>query len=158
MTSEISDEFVETETGVDNDNQGETVEAEPSPVDDADDDAKTYDAKYVKRLREEAQRFRQKANDADAELGELRSYRLGHVLQETLGNVLSDPTDVLAFTPEADLTTNGKPDPEKIMAAATELAAKRPHLRQSVGSVDGGARAGVTSSSGLETLTEKLRR
>jgi hypothetical protein len=124
----------------------EDQHADQEPNDDG-----TFDADYVKRLRDENAARRTAAKEADdraAAAGE-RADRLLAALwdarrAQATADVLADPTD-LDGTVEM-LDDDGVPDPDRIKAAAEALVEAKPHLaaRKVVGDVGQGARGKPT--------------
>lgn len=146
----------------------DTEPAAPEPATDAEldpgtepepADGQTFDAPYVRKLRTEAAKHRTRAQAAEAELAELRVFRRDRLLAEHAG-VLADPADLLTFADPDDLADDeGRPDPDKIAAAARALADDKPHLRRAGrGGPAQGARPGSTAArTAGEVLGEALR-
>ncbi len=113
-----------------------------------------FSAEYVKSLRSEAAARRREAKEGqermaaqDAELGELRAWRLERTIHDVNTGAmgvpsLADPSDLMTFTdPAALVDDEGKADPEKIKSAIAELVERKPHLRRGHGQ-QGGAWGG----------------
>ena len=87
------------------------------------DEETTFPRRYVEELREESARYRARAQTAEEASARLMALTIASATRE----ILADPTDL----PISDELTDeeGWPDPEKIRAAAEDLAARKPHLR-----------------------------
>lgn len=127
----------------------------PEPVDEATDpqenvdepqenvdEPKTFDESYVKKLRDENAKYRQRAQRADELARELFTARVAATGR------LADPTD-LAYSDEA------LDDPDKLTQALDELLARKPHLANRRPRGDVGQ--GVASSSANVDLAAILR-
>lgn len=132
----------------------EPVQEAPTPgADGPEAEPATFDAEYVRKLRSEAAARRREAKEAservtaqDAELGELRAWRLERTIADVSGSLgnpsLADPSDLLTYADPATLVDDeGKADPEKIKDAIAELVERKPHLRAGFGQ-QGGAWGG----------------
>jgi len=111
-------------------------ESEPDP--DAAEDG-TFPRTYVEQLRREGAEHRTRARRAD----EMESRLLATIIREATAEILEDPDDLWRGHESADfLDDDGYPDPEKVRAAAENLARSKPHLakRRAAGDVDQGAR------------------
>lgn len=95
-------------------------------------ESKSYNEEYVKRLRDEAARYRVKAKRADDAEGRLRAAAIG---QATDG-ILADPTDMTWSDEFAD--DDGWPDLDRIKDAAINLVVSKPHLGRPRGFVGQG--------------------
>jgi hypothetical protein len=126
------------------------------------DDSKTYDAGYVRKLRDEAAQHRQRATTAEAQLDELKNFRLTAMLKEHAGPILADPGDLSVFGKLDDIYDDeGRPDAEKIKTVAEGLVNEKPHLRlppKPQGNVDQGAReTAQTPDSGVDAFAAAIR-
>ncbi|CAN5767140.1 hypothetical protein BH24CHL8_BH24CHL8_11780 [soil metagenome] len=116
----------------------------------------TFTPEYVRGLRREAADRRRAAKEADervaaqeAELGELRAWRLDRAIVDANATrmgvpLLTDASDLLAYTDAAELVDDaGRADPARIAAAIAALLERKPHLRaghgQQGGAWDGSA-------------------
>lgn len=109
-----------------------------------------YPAEVVARLRQEAADRRQRARTAEEALevangrvSALSDRLLAVEIASATSTILADPADLSTFAEAADLTgEDGLPDRDKIVAAANDLVARKPHLasRRPAGDVDQGAR------------------
>ncbi|WP_252974966.1 hypothetical protein [Janibacter melonis] len=100
----------------------------------AGEDAETFSREYVERLRAEAAEARVRAKRADEAEERLR----GLALADAVRGLLMDPSDL--GWDETYVDENGWPDHDKILAAAEELVARRPHLARPRGDVGLGRR------------------
>lgn len=114
--------------------QTELVAPSGQPGDGGGSEPQTYDAEYVKTLREEAAASRVRAkrtDEAEAKLHEL-------AIAQATRDLLMAPDDI-GWTPDlAD--EHGWPDHDKIRAAAEELIARKPYLARVRGDVGQGQR------------------
>jgi hypothetical protein len=97
---------------------------------------------YVARLRREAAEHRRGRRAAEAELTELREYRMRVELERHAAPRMANVEDLLTFRDAAELLDDaGRPDPERIRAAVDGLLRERPYLgpRPRTGSGDGGS-------------------
>jgi hypothetical protein len=116
----------------------ESTETPPvEPVVNANDAAgepKVYDEAYVQNLRDEAASHRVKAKRAaDAEI---RLHELA--IHQAVSGILVSPDDLNWSDEYTD--EHGWPDEAKIIAAAEELVARKPHLARVRGDVGQGQR------------------
>lgn len=127
-----------------------TAQPPSEATDEPDGEPETFDAAYVRKLRREASDRRRDAKEAgervaaqEAELGELRAWRLDRTIADAnLDHMamrrLADPSDLLAYTDPAALVDDaGNADPAKITAAIDALLERKPHLAAGYGRVGG---------------------
>jgi len=115
-----------------------------------DDHPQTFDADYVRKLRDEAAGHRtarreleQRVEQLQAQVDGYRQQDFDRTITELADGRLADPRDLLAHVDRDELTTDdGDPDPERVTAAIDQLLDDRPHLRASRprGDADGGSR------------------
>lgn len=119
---------------------GAPGDTSPNPLPEREDDEKTYDAAYVKKLREEAA-DRRKATEAAEERAKKAEERARDLfIVAHTKKILADPEDLLAFDPEADLyDEDGELSEEKVVAAATALTERKKHLAARTFGGDSGA-------------------
>lgn len=90
--------------------------------------ASSYDEHYVRSLRQEAKKNRERYEAAEARVDKLTKAALEGMVTR-LGTALSDPLDLLAFVdPGSLLDDEGDPDEEFISAAIEDLIEAKPHL------------------------------
>lgn len=129
-----------------------TTPAAPDPTTTAEEpegEPATFTPEYVRGLRREAAERRRAAKEAeervaaqDAELSELRAWRLERTIADVSGSLgmpsLADPSDLLTYTDAATLVDDdGKADRAKIKAAIDALLERKPHLRAGHGTLGG---------------------
>lgn len=107
---------------------GESITPDADP-DAAQDDAETYPAEVVRKLRDESAGYRTRARDAEARADELA--RALFTARVAATGKLTDATDL-----EFDAEILG--DPDKIAAAVDSLLGSKPHLRARKVSGDAG--------------------
>lgn len=125
-TTEAAGEEAITEEAVE-----ETIESPAADAEDGqgdDDEAATFPREYVKKLRTENARYRERARSV-----EIYSQRLHTELVRATGR-LADPSDLPFDEGHLD-------DPEALDAALEELVVRKPHLasRRPVGEIGQGA-------------------
>ena len=136
MTTEILEEQITENTEqVQEEVPAETEQETVS--EQAPEEPKTFDEKYVSKLRDESARYRQRAQRADQ-----LAQRL-HAALVTGTGLLQDPSDLPYDESHLD-------DPEALTAAIEALLATKPHLanRKPSGFIPQGA-TGAPSSLGL---------
>jgi hypothetical protein len=102
------------------------------------DDAKTFDAEYVTKLRAEAAEARTKAKEASTRGDTLAELLLTRSIEAATAGVLHDPSDLPR---DGDyFADDGSPDLDKIKAAAEALAETKPYLATVRGDVAQGAK------------------
>jgi hypothetical protein len=107
---------------------------------------KTYDETYVQNLRDEAASHRVKAKraaDAETRLHELS-------IAQAVSGILVSPDDLNWSDEYTD--EHGWPDEAKIIAAAEELVARKPHLARVRGDVGQGQRGDAVPPVSLSGL------
>lgn len=112
------------------------------------EEPKTFDAEYVKSLRDEAAKHRNEKK-ASEEKAQALSQRLLDQMVKSSCTELADPGDLLAWVAKEDLLgEDGLPDEEKILAAQSDLLERKPHLRtrDARGDIDQGGRGGEVDS------------
>ena len=122
-------EIEQLDETVEPDTEPEAVETDDDQGDDEpEEDAETFDRKYVEKLRRENQRYRERAGEADT-----LAQRLHTQLVAATGR-LADPTDLPFDAAHLD-------DAEALTAAVDELLARKPHLasRRPMGDIGQGA-------------------
>jgi len=117
-----------------------------------------FTPEYVRKLRSEAAARRREAKEGqermasmEAELSEMRAWRLERTIADVSGSLgmpsLADPSDLLTYNDATTLVDDeGKADPEKIKSAIAELVERKPHLRAGHGQ-QGGAWGGSEGGS-----------
>ena len=106
------------------------------------DEQQTFDADYVKSLRDEAVKHRHEKKAADSRAQEALD-RLLSARVEALGSDMADPSDLLAQVDKNSLfDEDGFPDDEAIKTAMADLLDRKPHLRtrDARGDIDQGGR------------------
>ncbi len=132
---------------------------EPNPTKKADDSmasastpspSTSFDETYVKGLRQEAKRNRERYEKAEARAVRMER-RVLEAAVATVATKLADPSDLLSFVEPADLLDDdGDPDDDKIEAAVEELLKKKSHLsrQRQAALVEVGQGQSVASSNG----------
>lgn len=121
---------------------GEPTGVQPTPLPERPDDpdeGKTFDAAYVKKLREEAAERRKAVEAAEEKAAKAEARARDLFITAHTSKILADPEDLLAFDPEADLYEDGELSEEKVVAAANALKERKPHLAARTFGGDSGA-------------------
>jgi hypothetical protein len=141
-----------------NTDPGENVD-DDDPIGEAIEDGKTFDAGYVRKLRDEAAQYRREKVTLESEVEELRQYRLNRVVGDATAGVLRDPNDLTVYGRlDECFDQDGKLDPERVAEAAKALRKERPYLGPKHGDGDQGARGkSVGAQSHVEALSDLLR-
>ena len=106
------------------------------PTDEPIDDGQTFDANYVRRLRDEAAEHRRARREAEtavdtltAEMTEMRAADDDRQVAERLADVMADPSDVWSFVDRAEVTNDdGRVDLDAVEQRARDLTEQKRHL------------------------------
>jgi hypothetical protein len=144
------DEATNTDPGeaIDDDPTGEEIE-----------EGKTFDAGYVRKLRDEAAQHRREKVALESEVEELRQYRTNRVLADATAGILNDPTDLTTFGRLDQCRDEaGMIDAGRVAEAAKALRKERPYLGPKHGDGDQGARGkSAGAQSHVAALSDLLR-
>ena len=106
------------------------------PTDEPIEDGQTFDANYVRRLREEAAEHRRARREAEAqvetltaEITEMRVVEDDRAVTERLADVLADPDDLWSFVDRTEVTNeDGRVDLDAVEQRARDLTEQKRHL------------------------------
>jgi hypothetical protein len=114
------------------------------------EDDQTFDAKYVRELRQEAAANRVRADRASTRLLELSL--------STYGAALADPADLLVYEDQATiLGEDGLVDADKVQERVADLLRRKPHLAKPVYTQDIGQGPRGRGEDGQRSFTDLLR-